>query len=115
MNYTREQLVNMSDHEVNLAVAKKLDNGYADDGFNRVTKVGKTRGGNHYTREFAPCERWNDAMPIAERYGIHVSFDVYPNTTDICASSDLFDDNPVSSENKNPRRAICEVFLMMED
>ena len=104
--YTKEQLDRRSDHEVSLAVAKKLNLDYqyysdnANDGFVEVLN-------EEYIWDcFNPYENWNDVMPIA--IDNQISIEHHSNTAWVARKGEIF------SLGVNPKRAICEVFLMME-
>ena len=105
MKYTKEQLTEMSDLEINLAVAEKL--GYkarvVNDTFVEVKQINRTWDWLF----FNPCEDWYDVMPIAEKYGIDINF-IKPANNPLALRFEI------ASNNKNHRRAICEVFLMMD-
>jgi hypothetical protein len=111
MQYTRKQLDKMGCHDVNLAVAKKLGLG-TEVGRNEY-KSGAVIGEfvfvylkpNSKVR-FEPCTNWNDVMPIA--IDNQISIEPYFNSVWMVRKSKTY------SLNQNPRRAICEVFLMME-
>jgi hypothetical protein len=104
MNYTQTQINEMSDFDINLAVAKKLGHEtkvYA----NKHSSFVEIKNEYNSWDCFEPCTNWNDIMPIAEGYHIEM------NPAMGFAWHNL---GGLVSENKNPRRAICEVFLMME-
>jgi hypothetical protein len=110
LNSPREQLEKMSDHEVNLAVAKKL--GLDTEVGNMRYKGGAMIGEFVFAYltptlqvRFEPCTNWNDVMPIAIDNKIEML--VYYNDVWIARKAKIY------SLNQNPRRAICEVFLMM--
>jgi hypothetical protein len=119
MIHTQEQLDLMTDHEVGLAVAKKSGINYREK--SRVCPKGIKKSwleifieSERYWEIFNPCEDWNDVMPIAEKYHLSVSFDAdgpFVYTVDNIA---LLNKDHKQANNPNPRRAICEVFLMME-
>ena len=115
MKYTQEQIDKMSDHEINLAVAKKnfVRNELIKDHKTHVIVTTVGLGGSN----FNPCKTWNDVMLIAEKYDIGV----YPGSNYAYFSKclEMFrgecqESISVESTNKNLRRAICEVFLMMD-
>jgi hypothetical protein len=97
MIYTQEQLNEMSDHEINIAVADKR---------------GLQLGSNW---SYQPTMRWDEVMPIAEKYGIDVTNSLSINATnDVADWLDEYYIGVLSSSNKNPKRAVCEVFLQLE-
>jgi hypothetical protein len=109
MQYTSDQLQTMTDDEVDIAVAKK-------HGVEYETYRDLSNGGRAYSF-FQPCKNWNDVMVIAEKY------DIVVYAKDGCAifskcleefRGECQEDIFIESENDNPRRAICEVFLMMD-
>lgn len=108
MIHTPEQLKEMSDHEINIATVEKLKFDYfISDGHIRVYKfIGKVKCHDN----FNPCLSWNDVMTIAEKYKINPDFQVLDKGV-YAASSFLGQKISVST---NPKRAICEVFLMMD-
>lgn len=85
----------MSNHDINLAVGMKLDIG-------DVELYGLASGVWSYTDE------WNHVMPIAEKNDFNMRF------IDGFVEFDNDVDKAISSVNKNYKRAICEVFLMMD-
>jgi len=105
--YTKEQLDAMSDHDITLATAKKL--GLETKVYtNRHASFVEVKNKYNSWDCFEPCTNWNDVMLIAEKYGISL---IYRNVNKMIPMA-KFDDSNFQS-NKNPRRAICEVFLMM--
>lgn len=101
MKYTKEQLDEMSDYEIDIAVANK-------------DKIPENALNSIKSRAWSYLGDWNNVMPIAEKYGIDVCFSGALGKISTTYCLDLPVDNRCESDNKNPRRAICEVFLMME-
>lgn len=112
MTYTPEHLAEMSDHEINLAVAEKLslEHFILHDEVRAYHFFGEIKCHN----AFSPCSNWNNVMPIAERYAISVKFPSFyreiPEARKYIHKKDCY----LSCNNQNPKRAICEVFLMMD-
>lgn len=113
-NYTQEQLSEMSDFEVNKAVAEKLGE-FIEPPYRACTEVvGDKLAYYDDMRNITMCHEdycnsWADAGPIAEKYGISV-------ITGLGIWIAFFwDDNDMESSCKSPTRAICECFLMMEN
>jgi hypothetical protein len=120
MIYTEKQLSEMSDLEINMAVAEKAyrTEGY-DTEFPKVFSDESSVGWLWLSKVspayhtcgigfFRPCENWNDIMPIAEKYKIGVQFNIENGTGMAMAYKQK------GSVCKNPKRAICEVFLMID-
>jgi hypothetical protein len=112
MQYTKEQLDNMDDVQIDLAVSKKLG---LIGGIVRIEQSKKeyielTDKGGQKRTVFAPCECWDDVMPIA--ISEWISFDTHGNGVGKYTAYSY--GSTFTAVNKNPRRAICEVFLMME-
>lgn len=107
MVYTEEQLKDCINHGINLAVAKKLKLDFEVRDYQGLEIVIPEKEDNLDECLFDPCNNWNDVMPIAEKYELQI--DLRSNTCyhPVC-------DTAYISTNKNPRRAICEVFLMMD-
>lgn len=109
----------MSNHEVGLAVAKKLAR------FRVALKLSPIISAveyKHPTRpwveiqysngkmeEFNPCLRWDDVGPIAEKFKIGINWNYMGDPEKTMAGFGLC---PVV--NKNAKRAICESFLMID-
>lgn len=106
MIYTQEQLNEMSDNEINLAVANLLSHkNYTNESTIRTNNFEEWMQLNDVI--FNPCGNWNDVMPIAEKYGIEVA----PRSKTAWA----YDEDGVNQVVcKDAKRAICGVFLMME-
>lgn len=113
MVYTEDQIEKMTDFEINRNVAVKL---FGRGGVKVVEHSGdrevmvvwpEMKHVGHV--EFWPTSSWNYAMTIAEKYGISLNFRVGQGLFPLAK----FDDSRLSI-NKNPRRAICETFLMMD-
>lgn len=119
MKYTKEQLDNMTDAEINAKVSQSwlpCDYYISEDGVIYLTNVNTYLGAHGEPEErtevygrFSPCSSWNDVMPILTAYKLIMDW-----VGDECfISSCVMPPHPVCSYNENPRRAICEVFLMM--
>jgi hypothetical protein len=105
MQYTKEQLGAMSDHDITLATAKKL--GLETKVYtNRHASFVDAKNKHNSWDCFEPCNRWDDVMPIA--IDNQISIEPHYNDVWIVRKGEIF------SLGVNPRRAICEVFLMME-
>lgn len=96
----------MSDDEINKAVAKKL--GVKFDDINGFLFI-------NYESEvvFNPCNSWADAGPIIERSGITVACRGKYKSEAWDSIKGLIDDAVV--EHDNPLRAAMIVFLMMNE
>jgi hypothetical protein len=110
MKYTPEDLRKMSDADINLAVARKLYPKYEilAQGIRDVEDVCLGLPSSYKKKLFNPCFNWHQVMGIAEDNKIDVCFPEHGGS--LCCSKDRYEN---ISENPNPRRAICEVFLMM--
>jgi hypothetical protein len=117
MQYTKQQLDNMDDVQLTLAVSKKLGL------VGRIVRIENpelklkeyvelTDKGSQKRTVFSPCTNWNDAMPIAVKHRMVVDTE-WPDVRLMDYSGECTD-IIYRSRNNNPRRAICEVFLMME-
>jgi len=123
MKHTKEQLDKMRDHEVNLAVAKKL--GLDTEVGNMRYKGGAIIGEFVFTYHtpslqvrFEPCSNWNDVMPIVIAQGIGIAQMANGNTR-VYHYTPFIGKNGnrsgfLNNDNPNTTRAICEVFLMMD-
>lgn len=100
--YTKEQLSKMSDHEINLAVAEKINLNFYVRDYQDIEIVIQGKEEHLDYCIFDPCKNWNDVMPVAKKYKI----DVYTS------SSGAFTEY-LYIEHQNNRRAICEVILMV--
>lgn len=115
MKYTKEQLEQMSDFEINKALAEKL---YGDvvvtraiESFDAVT----IHAGGVPVGCVAYCSSWSDIMPLA------VEYDVTYVKGEGAALANLKDINTYegadyneSFEHESPQRAIACCLLMME-
>lgn len=113
MKYTPEQLKEMSDHEINIAVAEKLNLNFQVSKTSGVPKeccIALKDGYGIYSVLFDPCSRWDDVMPIAENSDIWV----YSTGNPVAGFGNSSHKRYYESFNKNPKRAICEVFLMLD-
>lgn len=105
MTYIPEQLEEMSDHDINVAVAEKQDLPF---------KLMSGRNGKWVEIEgregfsYSPTSLWQHVMPIAEKHDISVRF-----IDGIVEFDNETDDYHSALINGNPKRAICEVFLQM--
>lgn len=61
---------------------------------------------------FDPTSNWADVMPIAEKYGMVVELSTLSGTKVSHGVEEI--GRYIENWNENPKRAICEVFLMME-
>jgi hypothetical protein len=124
MKYTKEQLDRMDDVQITLAVAKKLGLVGRIVRLEKLERPSKewriveyveiTCTDNQTRTVFKPCESWDDVMPIAEKYEMKLDInDIY---SEVMVTEPCCDTYSVLAEshNSNPRRAICEVFLMMD-
>lgn len=105
----------MSDFEINLAVASKFAANWRS--FNScvigVPSSAQILIGNKWVL-FDACNSWDDAGPIAEKKGITISAPMkYDNPALWLAYPASNSDLCVTSE--SPCRAICIVFLMMNE
>ena len=111
-NTSQEKLEVMSDYEINLAVAHKLNYKTmcvenANDDIELFVIYDKDHGLHHAGWiGFSPCEDWSDVMQILEKYKI--GLEPYFNETWVARKKNI------NNRNLNPKRAICEVFLMMD-
>ena len=127
MTYTKKQLSEMSDLEINMAVAEKAyrTDGY-DTEFPKVFSDESSAGWLWLSKVspayhtcgigfFRPCENWNDVMPIAEDYGINLRWILgFDHKTVNGFEAETEEWGSVSVGKENAKRAICEVFLMMD-
>jgi len=116
MQYTKQQLDEMSDHDIDLAVSRKINAIYQGNGIkSSYFEITIHNGLNSSDLRFNPCESWGAVMPIAEKYEMKLDFNGID--CEVMATEPCCDTYRVlaQSSNKNPRRAICEVFLMMEE
>jgi hypothetical protein len=115
MQYTKEQLDKMDDVQMDLATAKKLGL------VGRIVRIEQSKKecieltdkGSQKRTVFSPCSNWNDVMPIAVKHRMVVDTE-WPDVRIMDYSGECTD-IIYRSGNKNPRRAICEVFLMMKE
>ena len=117
---TSKNLSEMSDFEINKEVAKiflECDYIYEDD---KVALIGVTTFLGGYGEpeerevkygEFDPCNNPNDIMPIAFDNKISLNY-LGPLTDEWAATIDDIDED-CYSENKNPLRAACESYILM--
>jgi hypothetical protein len=117
MQYTKEQLDAMGYHDITLAVAKKL--GLETKVYtNRHSSFVEIKNEYNSWDCFEPCDRWDDVMPIAIENGIGLAQMANGNTRAFCYTA--FIDKRgnrvgfLNNDHPNPRRAICEVFLMIQ-
>lgn len=96
MNYSK-----MSDHQINVLVAKALD-GHAEDIFPLQRRL----------QVFDPCKSWADAGPIIQGYQISLDaiYEGGPRWLSFAGEDAEFRD-----VDANPLRAAMIVFLMMQD
>ena len=119
MNYSE-----MSDHEIDIEVAKKLGiNWYLRPSDNRnnvgIWVYGENDDGKTAIELPNYCNSWADIGPIIEKYGIEISLMF---SGDWCASrisKYTYDSAPIYSNDEqfsdeNPKRAAAIVFLMIE-
>lgn len=113
MKYTAEQLEKMSDLEIDVAVHEEVENESwcISPGDIRNKTGGWIFGGKKC--EFPDslpryCSDWSAIGPLIVEYGIENTF--YHAGLFAFASHCRIN---ISSNNKNPLRAICEVILMM--
>jgi len=121
MAYTKERIKQMSDHQINFAVAEKayIVEAIEDTSFHVV------KGTDHHWKWldifgvhpawsscgipfFRPCSNWNDVMPITERFNFNI---VSPASKSVSVT---WKGHKLTHHNPNLKRAICEVFLMMD-
>ena len=110
-NYTQEQLSEMSDFEVNKAVALKLGDGPLNiPPSNNENAVMIITDATCPPLVYDYCNSWADAGPLIEKYGICLT-----KTTRTGEEwfAFLWSSN-VEARSESPTRAICECFLMME-
>ena len=121
MNYTKKEIKKMTDLEINLAVAKKFfDSPYNQDiiitkgflsGIMKMFKEVRPKvmveyiGGGICTNyfNFDPCNSWKDIGMFIEESGVNINFD-----------ERLAYNGKIKSTNPNIKRAICEVYLLVE-
>lgn len=97
MNYSE-----MSDHQINVLVAKALD-GHADDKFPVQRRL----------QVFDPCNSWADGGPIIHKGKFSLEMD---NTEAFWICTGFSENEPPFMENhENPLRAGMVVFLMMNE
>jgi len=109
MQYTKKQLDRMDDVQLTLAVAKKL--GLKTQVYtNRHSSFVEIKNEYNSWDCFEPCDRWDDVMPIS--ISEWISFDTHGNGVGKYTAYSY--GGTLTAVNKNLRRAICEVFLMME-
>lgn len=99
MKYTREQVEKISDMDINLAVGKIYR--------------GRRAMMADSTEAFIPCHNWDDAMQIAKANEMSIEF-LGGETGDLSIVCYQGAHSPICVKSLNVRRAICEVFLMME-
>lgn len=105
MNFTSEQLRELSDAEISILIANYLRpdlmaGRYGDS--SSVVKCG--------ARMYDFCNNPNDIMPIAKENKIGILFS---HDTDKCAAQGPFG-NPFIKHENNYMRAACEVFILMK-
>ena len=101
MIYLNEQLSKMNNDEVEYAVGKKLGDVYKDSDGRLI------RNYERYSKQFNPTKSWNDVMPIAEKYKFNISLASYSVAVTWLGYK-------MVNHNRNIKRCICEVFLMMD-
>lgn len=107
MIYERSQAQRMTNHEIAIAVAKKL--GYRFRTTETNVYLAKLHSKDVISVEgvFKPYERWDDCMPIAVKYNMSLHEE----------TAQIFDEQYnliLSCNSVSVQRAICELFLMME-
>lgn len=104
MKYTVNQIEEMSNYDVNVAVAKKYN-----------PENSKVEGWlDGFLPKFNPCSNWNDVMPIALKYGMVIELSQLSGTRVSYSINFDLNDKYKESWDENPCRAICEVFLMID-
>ncbi|MDA3808528.1 MAG: hypothetical protein PF440_11535 [Thiomicrorhabdus sp.] len=123
LTYSIDTVKNMSDSEVEFAMVTKLN-----PGFDQYMSGYRMRDGTRYSSRadmndrsafaFFDIESWNDIMQIAEMYDMMPELkrdDGRPLLTITQSIGDtLFPLTIISSFSNNPKRALCEVFLLAE-
>ena len=104
MNYTREQLENMSDFELNTAIAKFL--GFAPHDYNFDGLVTMHKGYKTTTFDFRD---WSDIMPLAVEHKLIINLNL-----GTAAGVDSKGVTHLCSDYNKPQRAIACCLLMME-
>jgi hypothetical protein len=113
----------MSDIEVEFAMVTKLN-----PGFDQYMSGYRMRDGTRYSSRadmndrsafaFFDIESWNDIMQIAEMYDMMPNFkseDGRPLLTVLQSKTETyFPVTFVESMSLNPKRALCEVYLLLE-
>lgn len=129
MKHTNSKLNEMTDYQINYAVALKLGLKIFDGAVTRIDGEQSVRLAPH--RNFNPCNNWSDVMPIIKANKIGINNITYvdrvgglgeaqqdPSSAGVyvevvegggCRSYWL------ESENDNLLRAAMEVFLMLDE